>query len=129
MDYIATYLRSPVFLTLAFGLLNGWNWCRGVCRPGCTGHEIPMLMSFAIPFCAGVVSTEAAWFTAIVMIIPAVLTVSADTWQNELVEYGIWYLANLAFVVAGRGIRRQVVARLMRPFGQGASARASSTER
>lgn len=107
MGHIAEALRRPVLVTLIFGLVNASNWCWDW-GAGCTGHEVPMLMKVAIPFAAGVVSREVAWFTALVMIIPAAMSVWPSGWQDVLFGFGLFYLAILALVLMGRAFGQRV---------------------
>jgi hypothetical protein len=87
MGHIAQALRRPVLATLIFGLVNASNWCWDRAA-GCTGHEVPMLMRVAIPFAAGVVSREVARSTALVMIIPAAMSVWPSGWRDVLFVLG-----------------------------------------
>ena len=116
MGYVTAFLRRPVLPTLILGLINASNWCWGMWRPGCTGHEVPVLMTLAIPFGAGVVSTEVAWFTALVMIIPPVMNVSPSDWRSDLFGCWVFYLAVLALVLIGRAFRRRVTTALRTRF-------------
>jgi hypothetical protein len=53
-------------------------------RGGCTGHEIPMLLFFAIPGVAGIATDEAQWFIAAITMIPVVLTIApSQYWLGE----------------------------------------------
>ena len=67
-----------------------------------------MLMKVAFPFAAGVVFREVVWFTALVMIIPAAMSLWPSGWLDVLFVLGLFYLANLALVQMGRAFRKRV---------------------
>jgi hypothetical protein len=109
MGSVAAFVHRPVLLTIILGLINASNWCWGMYSPGCTGHEVPMLLLLAIPAGAGVLTPDPAWFTAVVMIIPPVMIFRSDDLQEVLVGYVVFYLANVSLALTGKVVRQRVV--------------------
>ena len=109
MGYASAVLRRPVLPMLIFGLLDASYWCWGAYRPGCTGHEVRMLLLFTMPAGAGGSSSDPAWFAALVMTLPPVMIFGSDIWREGLIGYGVLYLANIGFVLMGRAVRQGVV--------------------
>jgi hypothetical protein len=75
-----------------------------------------MLLSLVIPAGAGVLSSDAAWFKALVMTLPPVMISWSDHWQEGLVGYGVLYLANVGLVLIGSIVRQRVVTPLIGRF-------------
>ena len=100
---------------------------QGVSRPGCTGHEVKMLLSLAMPAGVGVLSSDTAWFTGLVMTLPPVMIFWSDSWQEGLIGYGVFYLANVGLVLMGRAMRQRVVITLVRRLRPSWRERAART--
>jgi hypothetical protein len=73
-----------------------------------------MLLSLAMPAGLGVLSSDPAWFTGLVITFPPVMIFGSDSWQDGLIGYGVFYLANVGLVLMGRAMRQRVVIPLIR---------------
>jgi hypothetical protein len=105
MGSAAAFVRRPVLSTLILGLLSASNWCWGVCSPGCIGHEVPNAPVAWQPLGAGVLTSDPAWFTALVMTLPPVMIFRSNNWQEVLVGYVVFYLANVSLPLMGKVVR------------------------
>jgi hypothetical protein len=85
-----------------------------------------MLLSLVIPAGAGILTSDPAWFAALVMTLPPVMVLRFHNWQEILFGSGVLYLANVILALMGKVIRQRVVMPLigkLRPGWQERSTR------
>lgn len=111
----AKIFRSLLRPTSIVGFINASHWCWNAKQAGCTGHEMSILMSFAIPVGAGLLSFDPSWYIALVMVLPPIIIFGSS---DGLVGYSVLYLANVGFVLAGQFVHRRVLMPLIGEFGQ-----------